>query len=109
LKIKRNIKKSDIVQRFIGQPIEKFESFFKIYNKIQSEGFYAIDNNEIEKMIKNSIRLSLSYCDVCGKQNLQNGDHYKCEQCEDYDLCSTCKVKGNISLSHVPSHTMKAL
>jgi len=43
-------------------------------------------------------------CDVCSKQKLQWGDHVRCSDCKDFDLCAACFNAGKEQGEHKKTH-----
>ena len=45
-------------------------------------------------------------CDLCGTENIV-GVRYKCSQCPDFDMCSSCESKEEHDPNHVLLKVMK--
>ena len=102
--------KRDIVSRYIGKyttefvltspetPVSAFESFYNIHSKLEKEPYFAVNVNAKPSTTRYS-------CNVCGN-SIESTGHYRCTECEDYDLCDKCYHAGKVNESHIKSHKM---
>lgn len=45
-------------------------------------------------------------CDLCSKEKLQWGDHFRCHTCTDFDICKKCKEEGREGSGHLKEHNL---
>jgi len=103
----RSHNKQQVVNNIVKVPVDAFESFFKIHDKLTADGPFSIP---IQRCVT---------CDVCGRKGLQADDLHHCLECYDFDLCSSCLStvirsgaisSGSVSKrSHTPNHKLFSL
>jgi len=95
--------KEGIVARFIQTPIDAFESFFAVLQRVKSA------DAQRQGFVKIEIPPSRSShaCDACGEMISPQDTRYRCVECQDFDLCSRCSQKT--VAQHKPSHRMLSL
>jgi hypothetical protein len=99
---KKEHTKDDIVKRFVTVPIETFESFYNIHQRLQSQQSYVCDMDEMKR---EKLRNRAVNCDGCGREHIhKQAVYYHCEECADFDLCNECfnskKVIGHHNANH---------
>merc|ERR1712137_232280 len=85
----------------IQTPVSEFERYYSILNQLGDDSDYLFLGNSIE-----SPKSNRHCCDVCGDLIAWGSTRYRCMECFQLDLCSSCALAKKQTQQHASSHAM---
>lgn len=85
---RKNHQKEDIVTRFIQAPIDLFEGYFSVRQKLDSREAQQQGYIKLDSLVQGGPRHT---CDGCGQLISLDDTRHRCTVCKEFDLCSGCK------------------
>jgi len=93
-----NHTKIDIVRHHIEPVVQVLESFLNIHREVYNKGYFATESGY------RFVSKTTYTCNNCS-QRIEKA-HYRCQNCEDFDLCEYCLSLDPEIDGHKSSHTL---